>query len=62
MQNLLEEIYMPEEFLQLLLGGVGWGFGLMFARQGDIYGEGGGATLHHVHYVVRVRDVEAARM
>ena len=26
-QNLLEEIYMPEEFLRLLLGGVGWGFG-----------------------------------
>ena len=26
---------MPEEFLQLLLGGVGWGFGLMFAGQGD---------------------------
>ena len=26
---------MPEEFLRLLLGGVGWGFGLMLARQGD---------------------------
>ena len=35
MQNLLEEIYMPEEILRLLLGGVGWGFGLMFAGQGD---------------------------
>ena len=30
---------MPEEFLRLLLGGVGWGFGLMFARQGDIQRE-----------------------
>jgi len=26
---------MPEEILRLLLGGVGWGFGLMVARQGD---------------------------
>ena len=34
-QNLLEEIYMPEEILRLLLGGVGWGFGLMFAGQGE---------------------------
>ena len=35
MQNLLEEIYMPEEFLRLLLGGVGWGLGTLFAGQGD---------------------------
>ena len=26
---------MPEEILRLLLGGVGWGFGTMFAGQGD---------------------------
>ena len=26
---------MPEEILRLLLGGVDWGFGLMFAGQGD---------------------------
>ena len=35
MQNLFEEIYMPEEFLRLLLGGVGWGLGTLFAGQGD---------------------------
>ena len=28
---------MPEELLRLLLGGVGWGFGTMFAGQGDNY-------------------------
>ena len=38
-QNLLEEIYMPEEFLRLLLGGVGWGLGTLFAGQGDIQRE-----------------------
>ena len=27
---------MPEEFLRLLLGGVGWGLGTLFAGQGDI--------------------------
>ena len=26
---------MPEEFLRLLLGGVGWGLGTLFAGQGD---------------------------
>ena len=26
---------MPEEFFDSLLGGVGWGLGTMFARQGD---------------------------
>ena len=28
---------MPEEFLRLLLGGVGWGLGTLFAGQGDTY-------------------------
>ena len=27
---------MPEEILRLLLGGVGWGLGTLFAGQGDI--------------------------
>ena len=26
---------MPEEFLRLLLGGVGWGLGTLFSGQGD---------------------------
>ena len=31
-------------------------------RADDVDLGGGGAPLHHVHYVVRVKDVEAARM
>ena len=32
------EIYKPEVcYIGLLRGGVGWGFGTMFAGQGDIY-------------------------
>ena len=35
---------MPEEFLRLLLGGVGWGLGTLYARQGDTLSE---VTLSH---------------
>ena len=36
MQNCSRKYICLKNFLRLLLGGVGWGFGTMFARQGDI--------------------------
>ena len=32
--------------------------GVEVVRADDVDGRGGGASLHHVHYVVGVRDVE----
>ena len=41
----------------MLLLGVG---PIEVVRADDVDGGGGGASLNHVHYVVRVRDVEPA--
>ena len=38
------------------------GGAVQVVRADDVDGGGGGAALHHVHYVVRVRDVEAEIM
>ena len=38
------------------------GGAVQVVRADDVDGGGGGTALHHVHYVVRVRDVEAARI